>query len=709
MTGAVATRSKHSTRPTAGHHLVAALLGGALLGLALAPRPASAQDVPPMTDPALEADVPAGTWNGPRALRLVQRAREQRQSLVVDSTMHSYRAQARGYVYFFMDRPDQDLRSLVKADQIALEVMWQAPNRTRQHIIGLRDEKFLPTDIRYHLDHLTVVQDDFGDNIRMGNGDEVSAVPHPAAPGSESVYDFMLNDSLTIRFPEGGGDIRVFELRVRPKRLDEPGFVGSVFVDQASGAIVRMNFSFTPASYVDPYVDYIRVSLDNSLWMGRHWLPYRQEMEIRREIPLLDFMAGSVIRGRFQVTDYDFNVDFDPFTFAGRNVTSSSPAQRELFPFERGLLDDLEEEGLSTTAALEDVETQVREVVEDRYLSGLAPLRFHLSRISEFFRYNRGEGAFLGAGLTVRPVNDIRMRSSAGYAFGRGEPTGALSIESARTTRVRPEVRLYWNELRDIGGHPGAPPLENTIAALAGEEDFLDPYFARGAALAFRTDRGLAGPSLTLRWEQHHQASNVVADDPAETDWRPVRGIDRGTLGSIELALPFRLSPDLAATVTLGAGRLETSNFGTAQVDVSRAYQLPFLQGHGRLSASAGGVTGGAPAQSLYLLGGRHTLAGYDYRDFVGDRYWLVRSETTFPVHEKWVGIRLVGALGATYLGDRTLPTLWTPTDSDGVRASIGAGLSMAWDVMRVDLVRGLDGGGWEAVFSVSPGLAPWL
>ncbi|MEX0837374.1 MAG: hypothetical protein WD101_03520, partial [Gemmatimonadota bacterium] len=553
------------------------------------------------------------------------------------------------------------------------------------------------------------VQDDFGDNIRMGDGDEVSAVAHPAAPGSESVYDFMLSDSLTIRFPEGGGDIRVFEIRVRPKRLDQAGFVGSVFVDQSSGAIVRMNFSFTPASYVDPYVDYIRVSLDNSLWMGRHWLPYRQEMEIRREIPLLDFMAGSVIRGRFQVTDYDFNVDFDPFTFAGRTVTSSSPAQREAFPFERGLLDDLEEEGLSTTAALEDVETQVREVVEDRYLSGLAPFRFHLSRISEFFRYNRSEGAFLGAGLTVRPVNDIRMRGSAGYLFGRGEPAGALSIESARTTRVRPEVRLYWNDTRDIGGHPGAPALENTIAALAGEEDFLDPYFARGAALAFRTGRGLTGPSLTLRWEQHHQATNVVADDPAETDWRPVRGIDRGTLGSVELALPFQLSSDLAATVTLGAGRLATSNFGTADVDVSRGYQLPFLRGHGRLSASAGAVTGGAPAQSLYLLGGRHTLAGYDYRDFVGDRYWLVRSETTFPVHEKWVGIRLVGALGATYLGDRTLPELWTPTDSDGPRASLGLGLSMAWDVMRVDLVRGLDGGGWEAVFSVSPGLAPWL
>ena len=73
------------------------------------------------------------------------------------------------------------------------------------------------------------------------------------------------------------------------------------------------------------------------------------------------------------------------------------------------------------------------------------------------------------------------------------------------------------------------------------------------------------------------------------------------------------------------------------------------------------------------------------------------------------MGIRFIGAVGSTYLGDRALPSRWVPQDSDGVRISLGAGLSMAWDIMRVDLARGVDGGGWEAVFSVSPGLTPWL
>ncbi len=667
-----------------------------------------------MPDPAYDVyadEMATGAWNGPRALRMVERAREQRQSLVVDSAMHSYRAQARGRVYFFMDRPDQDLRSLVKADQIALEVMWRAPSLTRQHIAGLRDQKFLPTDIRYHLDHLTVVQDDFGDLIRMGDGDEVAAVAHPVAPGAESIYDYRLVDSLTIRFPDATGEVRVFELRIRPKSLEKPGVIGSVFLDQATGAIVRMNFSFTPVSYVDPYVDYIRVSLDNSLWMGRHWLPYRQEIEIRREIPLLDFMAGSIIRGKYEVRDYEFNVDFPPGTFIGeRRITSASPNQRRAFAFEEGLLDDLDREGLAPTPALEDVEAQVREVVEDRYLTGLAPLRFHLPRISEAFRYNRGEGLHLGGGATFRPAERLRLRGSAGYAFGRAEPSGAITIEPARGDRFRPEVAVYWNELRDMGGHPGAPPLENTIAALSGEEDFLDPYFARGAALTLRSGVGITGPSLTLRWEQHHQGANVVSDDPESSDWRPVRGIDRGELGLAELTVPATLPGKMETTLTLSVGRLEANTFGTADIETARSFELAPNGAHARLSAAAGWVSGAGPAQALHLLGGRHTLPGYDYRDFVGDAYWLLRGETTIPVYAPWVGIRLIGAVGATYLGgDRTLPPRWVAQDSDGVRTSLGAGLSMAWDIMRVDLARGIRGGHWEAVFSVSPGLAPWL
>ncbi|MGD8729980.1 MAG: hypothetical protein PVF90_09770, partial [Gemmatimonadota bacterium] len=325
------------------------------------------------TAPALTAQsIP--DWNGVRALSLVARARDARQSQVVDSAFQTYQANGRGYVYFFFDRPSDGERTLVKADQVALDLYWRAPNETKQEIVGQRDEKVLPTDIRYHIDHLTVVQDDFGDFIRMGDGDEVEAVLHPVGPASEQTYDFWLADSLTIRYAGGAEEVRVYEVRVRPKDFDAPGFVGTIYLDRATAAIVRMRFSFTPASYVDEYLDHIRVSLDNSLWMGRYWLPYRQEVEIRREIPMLDFMLGSVIQGRFDVRGYDFNVDIPDRMFVGGRVSALSPSRRAEFQFERGLFDDLEEQGIDTSPSLEAVETEVREIVQDQALSGMGPL-----------------------------------------------------------------------------------------------------------------------------------------------------------------------------------------------------------------------------------------------------------------------------------------------------------------------------------------------
>ena len=646
-------------------------------------------------------------WNGPSALELVARARELRQSQAVDSALHSYQSRARGYVYFFFERPDTGDRTLVKADQVALDVYWRAPGSTKQEIVGQRDRKVLPTDIRYHIDHLSIVQDDFGDYIRMGDGDEVEAVLHPVGPGSEAAYDFLLADSLTVSYASGAEVVRVYEVRVRPRDFDGPGFVGTIYLDRATAAIVRMRFSFTPASYIDPFVDYIRIALDNSLWMGRHWLPYRQEVEIRREIPALDLMIGSVIQSRFDVRGYDFNVDLDDRLFQGRRVTAASPAQQTAFRFERGLFDDLDEQGIDTSPSLEAVEQEVREVVEDRALSGLDPLRLHFSGISDVARYNRAEGLRVGAGLTFRPMGDLTVRPSGGYAFGRERFSGALAT-SVRVGAAVPGLDLYWDRLADIGGYPGASSLVNTISAVSGDEDFTDPFFLRGAALTVRGGRP-GGPSVGVRWEEHHAARDVVSDDIANTEFRPVRSVEEGALTAVTVRAPLGLPADGDLHLSSELGRFERRTFGSLTARARWAIDDLDRGWHAELSLDGGGVTAEAPAQALYLLGGRWTLPGHDYRSFVGDRFWLLRSEVTVPIVSPYVGLRLLGGVGATYLDDRVLPVDWPGLDSDGLRGSLGAGLAIGWNSVRIDLAHGVRGGGWEALFSVAEQFRGWL
>jgi hypothetical protein len=642
-------------------------------------------------------------WNDPRVLELVRRARFERQSTLVDTAFQSYRAEARGYVYFFLDRPDSDERTLVKADQIALDVLWRAPNETRQRIVGLRDQKVLPTNIRYHLDHLTVVQDDFGDEIRMGEGDEVEAVLHPMAPGGLAVYDYLLADSLTLRYGGGDDEVRVYEVRVRPKRPERPGFVGSVFLDRAAAAIVRMSFTFTPTSYVDPYLDYIRISLDNSLWLGRYWLPYRQEAELRRELPQLDFLAGSIIRGRFEIGGYRFNEALPPVVFQGRSVTAAPEEERESFPFERGLFDDLEVEGLTPTPSLEEIRAQAKQILAGRALSGLSPYRLHLRSFSDALRFNRAEGLFVGGGVHVSPTPEALLRLSGGFAIGRERPSLTLSATTP-PDRVVPVLDAFWNEMRDMGPFPGTAPVLGSVSAAFGGEDFLDPYFARGARLTLRGPEPASGPELTLRFERHASAERVLS-----ASRRAVRPVAEGILGSVEGRTTVTLPGSGRGTLTGSFGRLGDDGFASLLARAEWRLESPARAWKVRSELAAGAATLRTPPQMLFLLGGPETLPGHDYRTFVGRRFWLARLEATHPLRPPWVGIRTFAALGAAGLAGASTPPAWHAHGSAGLRTSVGVGLSLGWDVLRLDLARGLRDGRWEVTFSVDPRFHPWL
>src|SRR3982751_6268718 len=110
------------------------------------------------------APLAAQAWNSPGTLDLVRRGVERRLAVQADSTLTSYRARAHGFV-FFLAQVGEGLTQpprLVKADQLEVEVYWQAPNRSKQVILGWRNGAFLPSDISYHRDHLGIITNNFG-------------------------------------------------------------------------------------------------------------------------------------------------------------------------------------------------------------------------------------------------------------------------------------------------------------------------------------------------------------------------------------------------------------------------------------------------------------------------------------------------------------------------------------------------------------------
>jgi hypothetical protein len=640
-------------------------------------------------------------------MQLIQQARDLRRETAVDSAFQAYSADARGFVYFFLDRPDDAERTLVKTDQIALEVYWRAPRETRQRIVGLRDRKELPTTIKYHLDHLTVVQDDFGDEIRMGDGDELRAVPHPVAPDSDRNYDFRLADSLTITLPGGPiPELRVYEIQVRPRDFERPGVIGTVFLERDTGAIVRMSFTFTPSSYVDQHLDYIRISLDNMAWEGKFWLPYRQQIELRRELPLLDFLAGSVIRGRFEISGYQINPDLPEELFRGRRVTAVPKASRARFPFKEEIHARVSEEGLSDLPDLENIRDQAYRVIGRRYLSGLRPARLYVPRVSSVLRHNRAEGLFVGGGFAFQPSNRSRVKVTGGYAFGRARPS--LSAEFSRKPAVSgPSLRLSLNRLNDVGGMPGASGVVNSLGSIFGDSDYLDPYFSSEALLSERWLLG-AGSDLevSVGWERIQSARDVVSE--GASGYRPVRAVEDGNGVFVRASFGKSFS-GFRAEASVKGSRFEGEAYAVASGRI--AWERRLRSRGTVLSGSLDGsiTSDGAPAHELFLIGGRQTLPGFTYRSFVGDRMALIRIEASQAVFAPWLYLRAFGAAGAVDMRG-TLPSSWSGTTTDGIAASAGVGVAVGWDVLQLDLGRGLrQGGEWELIFSAHKRFWPWL
>jgi hypothetical protein len=644
------------------------------------------------------------------------RARARREQPRGDSMLRNYSAKATGFVYFYLDRNEADDRTPVKVDQIALELFWAAPNLTKQRIVGLRDQSLLPNRMRYHLDHLTVVQNGFGDVIRLGDGDEVQDVPHPAARASDTVYDFRLADSLELNFPPQP-PVRVFEIQVRPRNRDRSGMIGSIFIDQASADIVRMTFTFTPASYVDKRLDYINISLDNGLWSGSYWLPNEQYVEIRRQIPELDFVAGAVIKGRLRVHDYKFNQPIPRDFFFGRPVEAVSEEERKNFAFEEDILAGLNREELGPIPQIDVLRAEALRIIRGKKLSGLPGLRLHIPNASSILRFNRSEGVFVGVGAIYVPAGPVRFNATAGYAFAARKPGGSLTARVDGIRNTDAALRLYYREPRDVGSHVALPTGLNTVSSLFGD-DYTDTYYARGAELLVSRPFGVSGNyTVSVGAEQHENVGGVREPPFGDKEFRATIEVDRGTLAFARVSLGAPIASSNSASLRLRAkaelGRLKSEFFGSIftnegayttgtylrpELSLNGSYLSPEHETAAHLQVSIGGVAGKPPIQKVFFLGGLGTLPGNPYRGMVGKRYALIEGEVSRAVWTPWVRLRAIGAAGQ--VGGTDLPWM-EPVASYRSATSIGLGVGLFWDVLRFDLVRGSQGNRVGVFFSV--------
>lgn len=654
-------------------------------------------------------------WNDARSRGLVERATERRARQLADTALVDYKATAHGYLTFLAQFGEgfTEPPKIVKADELGLEVYWRAPDLSKQRIVGRRDTLLLPTDINYHRDHLGIVQNNFPNIIRLGDGDEVRDVPHPLSAAGLDQYDYAIRDSLQIRL--GPRVLDVYEVRVRPRDDREPRAIGAVYIDRETGEVVRMAFSFTRSALKDKDLEDVSVVLENGLIDGRFWLPRRQEIEIRRTGSWLDYPARGIIRGRWEICCYEVNRGIPAAYFTGPEIVLAPRVEREQnpFPFAGRLLDSLPSDvRAATDEDVRKVQEEARALVRSQALARGRGLALSASHVSDLARFNRVEGLALGSGLHQRLGNGFSVTASGRYGFSDHEVKGRGALDyrtGAGSSLTISAERVY----RDLSEELETSLVRNTIAAQEFGSDYTDPYDVRRVGVAATLARSGWRPSLGLSVERH--APLTVNASPANGKFErtvPVAVLRERRL-TLALSRPTTLTfggYELGARVAVTA--IDIVRSATIYGDVLRPsvmidLQRPFGARRVVLHTIAAGAFGnGAIApQHHVFLGGPTTGPGYEFHEFVGRGGLSQRIEWRTPAPFFPIPLGRYGRAPGSF----TLAPFATVVRVDrpaafrearqGWYPSLGVGAITLFDVLRFDVARGLRGGRWT--FSV--------
>ncbi len=662
---------------------------------------------------ALSDPLGAQQWNTTTARALAERAIQRRTAQLTDSSLLGYRSSATGYLTFLAQVGDTALLppKVIKQDQIAVRIFWSPPASSKQIVVGLRDTTLLPSDIGYYRDRYGIVQSNFPDRIRMGDGRDIADVLHPFAPQGLDAYDFAQGDSMAIITAQGRIDVH--RVLFRPRDATQPRAAGSAYLDISTGDIVRLELTFTRAAILDARIEHLAVVLDNALIEGKYWLPRSQQIEVQRANTWWQIDVRGIIRGRWEVCCYEINERIPVQTFVGPAISFMPRDSLRAYRFEGDILETLPADVVAIRS--EDVEraTAMAEQLVARSLrERTQAAALTTPAISELLRFNRAEGLAAGMAGRARLRGALWGDARARYGFGdqRWKGEFGLSVALPDGQAMRLFVR---DDLRERRGVAEVSGVRNSLAAGLFGTDLSDPYRARTAGLELNFGR-YAGVRLRALAEVETHAQPTAA---VTRDVPPLLPVAEGAARSITvIADGIQRRP--FGGLLLGSGRamvFERDARGL-RVDVQAEYTRSFAQGGLLLRSTASGVSAGRIApQYLPVLGGPITTPGYGSYPWVARRAITQRVEWQREIPFVSVPLGRYGAIPGRATIAPFVHVLWADGTAglrgarQGWHPAVGIGLEPFLGMLRFDVARGLRDGRWTFGVDVMRGWWPIL
>ena len=351
-----------------------------------------------------------------------------------------------------------------------------------------------PRDIGYYSDRYGIIQNNFPDSIRLGEGTTCTTRRTRLSSRGPDDYDYVIADSL--RIVVANRAIAVYDVRVRAARCRRRRGSWATCISTARQRRPRADVHYLHARR-NPRPSHRDALGDARQRTGRRAVlaPARQELEVARTATWLDYPVRGIIRGRWDICCYRINRGLPYTIFVGPPIAFAPPGTMARYPWSGGILDSLPNDvSLATPGDVRRVEETAHQVVRDAALNRVRAISLSTHSVSDIVRVNRVEGLALGAGVAHGIGSDWSAGLGARYGLSNRQANGEANLTWSPSSDVSLGI-LAYRQFRDAGDVAESSILANSFAAQEFGADYTDPYDVRGVGIQAR----FRLPSL-LRW-----------------------------------------------------------------------------------------------------------------------------------------------------------------------------------------------------------------
>ncbi|KAA3611016.1 MAG: carboxypeptidase-like regulatory domain-containing protein [Calditrichaeota bacterium] len=378
------------------------------------------------------------------------------------------------------------------------ELTWNAPDAWHETVKSIKTSANIPHSLPWF--NSNTFLDVNADRINLAKKEIVG----PTAPDAIEFYHYEIVDTL---FQDNH---RIFKMEVKPKENLRPLMSGYIFLIDKLFLIQKVDVQLNQNANHEMYED-IHIIQQYRPFEDNIYLPYYSHRESAWKFGLPGFPKMKYRKSNFR-EDYQINKDKNTSLQGITKIEIEESVSFDSVKMNIPPLSQSEVKGYVFLDSLVNNVTKVKVVTSVikiiDYFSDLRKLP--LGNFSDFYRFNRVEGNFVGLAFDSKKIiKPFDLKLAYGYSFG--DEKSKFSINPGFSFAIgNTGVGIgltHFNSIESREDKKLLPVWYNTFQSFFKNSDYFDYYYSKGSEANLNLKNGKYSLGFSIFDRQHKNAS----------------------------------------------------------------------------------------------------------------------------------------------------------------------------------------------------------